>query len=136
MLAGLGGQQHQERTEALPAGLHQVARRARHERRAAADVDGQGLLDHGHPVRQPARERLVGHRHRQARQPVASGGVGHLMNSPATRARSSTGPGTRPMTRVAAAEIPIVVAESTDGWATYALSESGSWKYITMITRT
>ena len=25
---------------------------------------------------------------------------------------------------------------STDGWATYALSESGSWKYITTMTRT
>ena len=30
------------------------------------DVPGQGLLDHGHPVAEPAGEGLVGHRHRQA----------------------------------------------------------------------
>ncbi len=45
-VAGLGGEQHEQRPEPLAAGRHQVAGGLGDERGPAADVPGQRLLDH------------------------------------------------------------------------------------------
>ena len=63
-------------------------------------------------------------------------GSGHLTNSPARAARSSSGPGTTPRTRVAAEHSATVAAVSTDGWVTVGPAPIGSEKYISTMTRT
>ena len=126
---GLSGEQHEQRSEALATGHHQVRRGLRDELRTPPAVVGEHHLDARHPLDQPLLESGVDDGH-------CKGRVGHLMNSPATAARSSTGPGSTPRTRVIAAPTAMVVAVSTDGYATLGPSPIGLSKYMTLMTRT
>ena len=115
---GLRGEQHQERAEPLPTGLHEVARCLGDEAGAAAHVAGQGVLDGQHARLETLRQGSVGDRQCQP-------SCAHLMNSPARAARSSTGPGITPSARVAAALTAMTVAVRTDGWVTLGASAPG-----------
>ena len=97
-VTGLGGEQHQQRPEALAARLHQVAGGLGDEPRAAAHMTGEGLLDDLHPDAETLGERRV----RDGQRQTGRGGIGaHLMNSPAWAASVSTGPGRIPRITVA-----------------------------------
>ncbi len=63
--AGLGGQQHQERAEALAAGGQQVARGLGDVGRATAGVVEEILLDAGETSPQPVGQRAVDDRQGQ-----------------------------------------------------------------------
>ena len=137
VLAGLGGQQHEQRPEALAAGLHQVAGGLGHEAGAAADVPGQRLLDLGQPVLEPRGQPLVEDREGETRGGARWVACAHLRNCPATPARFRTGPGSTPSTTVAAAPTAMVIEVSAEGCTTYAAeSGSGSRKNITTMTYT
>ena len=109
--ASLGRQQHQQRAEALAARGHQVRGRGGDVVRAPAAVTDELLLDHGEAPGEAPLQLFVDDGESQVRGREG----GHLMNSPASPARSSIGPGMTPRTRVTAAPIAIVVAVRTDG---------------------
>ena len=130
--AGLGGQQHQQRPEPLAAGRHQVCRGLGDVLRAALDVAGQQLLDGVETLLQARGHGLVGDGQCQVGQ---GRGRAHLMNCPASAARSSTGPGTTPSARVPTTPTTMTAVVSGDGVVTEATSPSGTAKYMTRIRR-
>ena len=132
VLAGLGGQQHQQRPEPLAAGLHQVAGRLGDEAGPAADVPRQRLLDLGQPV-------AAGAPRGPRRGPGKRGPdccVGHLRNCPASPARLSTGPGMMPSTRVARADGDGGGGQHRRVHDVRRGAGTGSWKNISTMTRT
>ena len=134
-VAGLGGQQHQQRPEPLAAGGEQVARRFGDVRRPAARVLEERRLDRRHPLAQTGGEGVVGDRQGQLGTGAPARSA-HLMKSPALTTRSSTGPGTTPSTTVAARQIATVPMVSSEGSVTAAVSPaSGSVKNITRMWR-
>ena len=138
-LVGLGvvthlrGEQHEQRSEPLPTGGQQVRGGLGDVGGPAPDVAEERVLDDLHPALQPVGQRCVGH---GQRQPDRGRSGGHRMNSPARPARSRTGPGTTPSTRVTAAPIAMTAAVSTEGCVTLGASPAGSVKYISRMTRT
>ena len=99
VVAGLGRQQHEQGPEALAAGRHEVRGSAGDVGRPRLAVRRQQHLDARQPLRQTMLE--VGVDDREGQAGGRSGG--HLMNSPATAARSRSGPGMTPRTSVVAA---------------------------------
>ena len=127
-VAGLGGQQHEQRPEPLAAGLHQVAGRLGDEPGLALDVLEQCRFDLVHPGAQTRFELLVEDGQGQR--------AGHLMNTPTRPSRSMSAPGTRPSSSVAATPTAMTVPVSTLGVVTLGPSPIGSAKNISTITRT
>ena len=135
VLTGLGGQQHQQRTEPLAPGGQQVPRRLGDVGGAPLHVTVEQLLDRLHAGAQPGRERVVGDR--QGQRCGGRGGA-HLMNCPASAASSSSGPGTTPRTsvpRTATAMVPLVSHEGT-ATAAGSVPSATSEKNITWMVRT
>ena len=113
VLADLRGQQHQQRAEAFPARGEQVPRGVGDIAGASLAVSRQHLLDDPEPAAETVGEGLV--EDGQGEGCGLGGRSGHRRKSPAWAARSRTGPGRTPSTRVMAAANAIVVAVSTEG---------------------
>ena len=111
----------------LPPAVIRWVAASRDVGRASPAVLGEQLLDARQPTDEPLLELGVD-------DGQGEGRVAHLMNSPATAARSSTGPGSTPSTSVTAAPTAMVVAVSTEGYATLGPSPTGSSKYMTLMT--
>ncbi len=131
-VAGLGGEQHEQRPEPLAARAQQVLGGLGDERGTAGGVVVEGLFHHRHPFAQAGGEGVVLHGEGEGRRRLGA----HLMKSPARAARSRSGPGTMPSTRVPAVQSAIVTVVSGDADVTTPGSGPASLKNITRITRT